>query len=159
ALALVRLWTAIGADFSGDLANDLLVDARNDDFRRLRHGNGDALRSDVVHVVAEAQRKRERIALHRRTITNAIDLELALETGLHAVQDVGDLCAGHAPLRTRILGLVARLDLNRTVFQLHQHFFVKDELKLALRALSRDGLTIDGSGNALRHRNRLLANT
>src|SRR5689334_21684483 len=52
ALALVGLGAAIFADLSGDLANLLLIDARDGDFGRLRHRNGDALRRLIDHVVA-----------------------------------------------------------------------------------------------------------
>src|SRR5690349_15329416 len=159
ALALVGLGTAILADFRGHLADLLLVDARHGDFRRLRHGDRDARRGLIDDVVAEAQRELQVLALQRCTIADAADLELLLEAFLHAVQDVDDLGAGHAPFRSCGLRLVARLDGDVAVFHLDQYFVVDDELQLALRTLRRHGLAVDSGGHALRQRYGFLANT
>src|SRR5690606_15971208 len=97
ALALVGLGTAILADLGGDLADLLLVDARNGDLGRLRHSDGDAGRGLVHHVVAEAESQLQVLALERGAIADAVDLKLLLEAFLHAVQYVDDLGAGHAP--------------------------------------------------------------
>src|SRR5690606_22608492 len=84
ALALVGLGTAVLADLGGHLADLLLVDAGHGDFGRLRHSDRDALRGLVDHVVAEAERELQVLALQRRTITDAADLKLLLEAFLHA---------------------------------------------------------------------------
>src|SRR5690606_24989263 len=119
ALALVGFRTAVSSDLGRNLADDLLVDTGDDDFRRLRAGNRDALRRHVGDIVAEAQRQREIAALHGGAVTDAVDLKAALETGLHALHDVVDLRTGHAPLRTSVLRLVARLDNDGAVLDLH----------------------------------------
>jgi hypothetical protein len=43
--------------------------------------------------------------------------------------------------------------------ELHLDVVMHDELKLALRPLHLDGLSIDGRGNARRDRDRSLADT
>ena len=101
----------------------------------------------VDHVVAETERQLQVLALHGRAVTDAVDLELALEAVLHALEDVLDHRAGHAPLRPSVLGLVDRLNDNGVVFQLHRNFVVRDEEQFALRALRGDLLAIDGRGD------------
>ncbi len=117
ALALVGLGSAELADLRRDLADRLLVDARHDDLGRLRHRDGDAGRRLVDHVMAEAERQLQVLALHGRAIADAVDLQPLLEAVRHAGEDVGDLGARHAPFGARVLGLVARIDLDLAVFQ------------------------------------------
>ena len=57
-----------------NLANALLVDTRNNDFRRLRHFNGNALGHFVHHIMAIAERKLKILALQRGAITHTRDL-------------------------------------------------------------------------------------
>src|SRR5690606_30957743 len=83
ALALVGFRAAILADLGGDLANDLLVDAGHDDFGRLRHSDRDAFGRLIDDIMAEAKRELQVLALHRRTVADAVDLELPLEAVLH----------------------------------------------------------------------------
>src|SRR5690606_19898951 len=107
ALALVGLGAAIFAEVSRDLTALLLVETRRDDFRRLRNSNSDASRHVVDHFVAEAERKLQVLALHGSAVTDAADFELLFKAVLHANKNVGDHSAGHAPLRTSFLRLVA----------------------------------------------------
>src|SRR3954466_13573597 len=75
ALALVGLRLAESADFGGDLANLLLVDAGHHHFGRFRRRDRDAGRDRIDHVVAVAERQLQVLALQRRAIADAVDLE------------------------------------------------------------------------------------
>src|SRR5690606_14805806 len=66
---------------------------------------------------------------------------------------------GHAPLGTRILGVVARRNGDLAVIQLDQNFVIDDELQFAFRALRGDRLAVDRSGHAGGHLYGLLTNT
>ena len=144
---------------ASDLADLLLVDAGHDDFGRLRNSDGDANRRLIDDVVAEAECQLQVLALKRRAVTNAVDFELALVTVLNTLQDVFDHRAGHAPLRTSILGVVDRLYDNSVVFELHGDFVICDEEKFTLRALDGDLLAFDRGGHTSRNRNGLLTDT
>src|SRR5690606_20604461 len=159
ALALVRLGTAVLADLSRNLADNLLVDTGDDDFRRLRSRERDACGRLIDDFVAEAKRQLQVLALHGGAVTHAVDLEATLEAVLHAGQDVRDLSTGHAPLGTRILGVVARRNGDLAVIQLDQNFVIDDELQFAFRALRGDRLAVDRSGHAGGHLYGLLTNT
>src|SRR6185312_2558573 len=80
ALALIRLRAAVVADFSGNLTDQLLVDAGNRELRRLLGGDRDAGRDRISHVMAETELQVQVLALDRGTITDAVDLKLLLET-------------------------------------------------------------------------------
>src|SRR5260370_36246267 len=80
ALALIGLGRSEGADFRRHLANLLLVDARHHDFGRLRRHNRYAVRDRIDHVVAVAERDLQVLPLECGAITDAGDLEVALET-------------------------------------------------------------------------------
>src|SRR5690606_32742789 len=95
ALALVRLRFAILADLGGNLANHLLVDARNGDFGRLADGERNALRRLVDDVMAETESQLQVLALHGGTVADAGDLELLFEAFLHTLEDIDDPCARH----------------------------------------------------------------
>src|SRR3954447_5406363 len=80
ALALVGLGLADPADVGGNLADDFLVDAVDDDLRRHRHLEGDPLRSADADRMAEAQVEPQRTgALGLGTVSDADDLEVLLE--------------------------------------------------------------------------------
>src|SRR6185312_8384241 len=107
ALALVGLGRTDAADAGGDFADQLLVDAADPDFGLLRHGEGDARRRRDVHVVAEAELHGQRLALHRRAVADADQLERLLVALGHAFHHVGDQRAGQAPHAAGALGVVA----------------------------------------------------
>src|SRR5512146_242587 len=159
ALALVRLGRTVTADFRGHLADLLLVDAGDDDLGRLRRRDGDARRDRVVDVVREAELQAELLALHRRAITDAGDLELLFEALGHAIDQVAHQRAGGAPLRARALGLMARLDLDRTLVHGDDDVVVQHELKRAFRALHLDGLAFHVGSDAGRDGNRSFSDS
>src|ERR1700676_5351840 len=76
ALALIGLRRAPAANFGGDLADQLLVNAGNRDRGRFFRHDGDAGRNGIRHVMAEAELQVQDLALHGGTITDALDLQL-----------------------------------------------------------------------------------
>src|SRR3974377_1736953 len=98
ALALIGLGRAETADLGGDLTHLLLIDTGHDDFGRLRRRDGDALWDRVIDVVREAELQVERLALHGRSETDAVDLQLLLEALGHAGDQIVHQGARGAPL-------------------------------------------------------------
>ncbi len=66
------------------LANDLFVDTRDRDFRRLRRRDRDAGRDRIDDVVRVAELELQVLALHRRAVTDAVDL-IRFDTSVRAV--------------------------------------------------------------------------
>src|SRR3569623_1254190 len=93
ALALVRFRTAEAADLGRHLSDLLLVDAGDDDLGRLRRRDRNALRERIVDVVRVAELQVELLALNRRALTDAVDLELLFEALGHAIDQVVHLCS------------------------------------------------------------------
>src|SRR5215207_4321491 len=157
ALALVGLRAAEVADLGGGLADLLLVDAGDDDLRRLRGRDRDAGRDRIIDVVAVAERQLQGLAGDLGAVADAIDLELLLETLGDAVDEALHLGAGHAPLGAGALRLVARRDADSAVLHGDGHLLGDEEAQLALGALHLHGLAGDARRHPGRHRNRLLA--
>src|SRR5690349_17068780 len=96
ALALVRLGLAGGANLGGDLADKLLVDADDREAGRVLDLERDALGRVDLDRVAVAEVERELLAVLRRAIADAGDLEaLAVAVG-HADDHVVDERPGQA---------------------------------------------------------------
>src|SRR3954469_8395933 len=107
ALALVRLRRALLADVRGDLADELLVDALDDDARRQRHLELDALRRLDRDRVRVPQRELEVAAAGLGPVADALDLKrLGVALG-HAVDHVEDERAGE-PVQRTVVGPVGR---------------------------------------------------
>src|SRR5664279_5645279 len=113
AFALVGLGRAVAADFSGDLADFLFVDPGDRDLGRFRRHNRDAFRNLEVDVVGKTELQVQALALHRRAIADAVDLQLLLEALGHPIDQVGDQSARSTPQRARTLALAARFDFER----------------------------------------------
>src|SRR5256714_4795264 len=90
ALALVGLGRALLADVGGDLADHLLGDPLDDDARRLRDLEGDALGRLDGHRVRVAERELDVAALELRAVADALDLERLGKAGRDALDHVGD---------------------------------------------------------------------
>src|SRR5690348_15594112 len=90
ALALVGLRRAPLADLGGDLADLLLARPADDDLRRLRHLEGDALRRLHGDGMAEAELHLEVGAPQRGAVADALDLEPLGEPGRDARDHVRD---------------------------------------------------------------------
>src|SRR4029077_16965757 len=159
ALALVGLGLAQRPDLGRGLADTLLVDARQDDLGRLRGRDRDAFGRRKIDLMAVAERQLEHLALRRRAIADAGDLEPFLEALGHAFDEVGDTGSRRPPKRARLLRRGTRVDLDRTLLHHHRHIVWSFEAQLALRALDLDGLAFDRGGDAVRDDDRLLAYT
>src|SRR4051794_28334912 len=107
ALALVRLGLADLADVRGDLAHQLLVDAPDRDPGRRRDLELDALGRPDVHRVAEPERELEVLALERRAVPDAHDLQALLVAVRHALDHVGDQRSGQ-PVQAPVEPVIGR---------------------------------------------------
>src|SRR5690606_11416725 len=154
ALALVRLRRTEAADLGRNLAHALLVGTGDHDLGLGRGADRDPFRGLEQHRVRKAQRQVQVLALHRGAITDADQLELALEAFRHAVHHVGDDRAqgsgdgdalGVVARQLRLAVLDSDLDVGR----------LRDRQR-ALRALDADGLGLDVQFHALRQGDRLL---
>src|SRR5262245_21833592 len=105
ALALIGLGLAERSDLGRDLPDLLVVDAADDDLGRLRDRDRNALRDRIGNVVGVAELQLQIATLHRSTVPDAGDFELALEALGHAEDELGDQCAVGAPHRPRLLGV------------------------------------------------------
>src|SRR6185369_15562796 len=143
--------------FGGHLADPLLVRPGDGDFGRLRRHDRDPFRDRIDHVMAVAELQLQVLALHRRAIADAGDLELLFEALGDAGDQVVDQRPRRAPLRARALGLRAWIELDPALVHLGAHIVVQHELQRALRALDLDGLAFDVRRDTGRDRNWFLA--
>src|SRR5687767_2946010 len=110
ALALVGLGLAPAADLGGKLADGLLVDAADLDRGLVRGLHLEAFGDREVDIVAVAELQLQLIALGIRAIADASDLEDFGEALGHALDQVRDQRALHAPECPRRLSVVRGLD-------------------------------------------------
>src|SRR5450631_4046037 len=143
ALTLVRVGLAQLANVCGDLADELLVDALDRETGGVLDGEGDALGR-----------------LDGDAVTGAVNLHLLLVALGDAEHHVGDKGAGQAVQRARLTLVVGALDLDGSLGGSgHRDRGRHHVLQLALGALDRDSLTIDGHVDTRRHRHRKSSNT
>src|SRR5262245_17494186 len=151
ALTLIGLGRSRGADDGRHLSHPLLVDAGDLDDLLLgaAHLYVDASRDLVDHVVAKSDLQLQAIlALERGTETHAMDLQGVRVALCHALDEIGDLRARHAPQRARHLRLLARGDLDAGGAFLHLDLLRTGEGELALWPLHLDRSSLDGRSHA-----------
>src|SRR5215472_14927900 len=151
AFTLIGLGWPRGADDGRHLSHLLLVDAGDLDDLLLGAGHlhVDADRDLVDHVVAKSDLQLQGIlALERRAEAHAMDLQRVRVALGHALDEIGDLRARHAPERARHLRLLARLHLDARGARLHLDLLRAGEGQLALRPLHLHRLSLDGRGDA-----------
>src|SRR5262245_16214664 len=157
ALALVGLGRAEAADVRGDLADEGLVRAADREARGILHLDRDARRRIEMHGMAEAQLQHELLALHRRAIAGADDLQRLAEAGRDAGHHVRDLRAHGAERR-----------VPRDLLGAHLHFVPLDHdggagedgvRQLRLGALHLHGAAGHRHGDPGRDRDGLLADS
>src|SRR3954451_22136074 len=107
ALALVRLRRPLLANNRGDLADNLLGVALDDDARRDRHLELDALRRLDRHGVRVAQGQLEVAALQQRPVADALDLKRLGEAGGDTLDHVGHERTRQT-MQSAMLGAVGR---------------------------------------------------
>ena len=138
-------------------ADALLAAAADGDRRRLlaldRHVVGDG-EDDVVAV---AQLQLESLALHRRAIADAVDLQVLLETPRNAGDHIADQVARGAPGHPRLLRIVHGLEDDLVALDLRLDLVADVELQLAQLALGRELSSAELDGDAGRDGDRRLA--
>src|SRR5690606_19683150 len=97
ALALIRLGTAIGADFSRDLTNYLLVGALDHDFGGSGALDFDAFRHFVQDVMRETKLQFQRVALYLGAEAHTNEVQFTLK----ALADAGNHIVDQGAQRTR----------------------------------------------------------
>src|SRR5579862_9026889 len=157
ALALVGLGRTDLADAGGDLADQLLVDAADQDLGLAGRGEGDALRRRDVDVVREAELHRQRPALHRRAIADPDQLQLLLVALGHALDHVGHQGARQPPHGPRPLGVVVGREAETVVALRDRDLVDHRPRELTLGAFDGDLLALQRHGDAVRDRNHLFA--
>src|SRR5690606_22714472 len=157
ALALVGLRRTEGTDVGSYLSHDLLVAALDQDLRLRRRLDRDALRRLEDDRMRETQRQVQITALHAGAVTNADQLQLALE----ALADAGDHVVeqraqgpGHGPAT-----LIGGSQVDVPVLDLHLDARRTALGQGTLRTLDLDLLLVDRPLDALRQRDRLLGNS
>src|SRR5690606_282604 len=156
-LALVGLGRPETADLRCNLADLLLVGTGHQDFGLGRRGDGDAVRDREQDRMREAQGQVQVLALHRGTVADADQLELALEALGDAVHHVAHDRADGAGDRH-----VLRLDRGEhdvAVLDLEVHALGAGHGQGALGTLDADLGVLDVDVDALGQGNRLLGNT
>merc|ERR1719478_153771 len=157
-LALVRLRLALGAKDSGEVPNLNLVVARHSDLRVAVALHLDALGDLDDDRVSVAEGKVDGLAaLHRRLVADADELELLLKASRHTHHHV----VGQGPVETVTLpgppGLVSLGECDLVITLSNDHGFGELHLKLALGTLHAEVVVLEGVGDALGDRHRVLA--
>jgi len=98
-LALVRLRLVVSADFSGELADELLVDTFHLDLGVFVHRDGETGRDRVKEWVGTAQGKVQIAALDGGAKTHTVDFQFLHKTLGYAEDHVLDEAAGSAVQR------------------------------------------------------------
>src|SRR4051812_27141480 len=158
ALALVRLRRTEVADVGGNLADLLHVRALDQDFRLGRRLDRDALGRGVDDRMREAERQVQVLALHRRAIADADELELALVTLADAEHDVREMRTDRARDHVGFAAVVRLLHFEHAAV-LHDFgvLRVHGEIQRALAALHADAVRGDRRGHALRQSHWLFS--
>src|SRR5687768_13747367 len=157
ALALVRLGLAPLADLGGELADGLLVDAADQDRGLVGRLHVQAFGHVEIDIVALAELELELVALRVRTIADAGDLEGLGEALGHALDQVRDQRALHAPERPRRLGSIGRLDHDRIAFDGVADLLAHPQGEIALGPLHAEHAVLDSGSDPARDRHRHFA--
>src|SRR5258708_3981198 len=150
ALALVGLGLAEGADHRRRLPDPLPIGAGNEDRGRLLAGDLDVAGDREDDVVAVAQLQHQVLALDRRTVSDALDLQVLGEALGHAGDHVVDEGAHRAPMDSGALVLALRLHQHLAVLHQGGHLAAHRQLERAELALGGDGLPRHLDGDARR---------
>src|SRR3954447_9465674 len=159
ALALVRLGRANLADLGRGLADDLLVDAADDDLRRHGHLELDPLAGLDLDRVRVADLQLQVGPRQRCAVPDALDLEALLEPVRHTLDHVRDQRARQAVQRA-ILAAIGRARHRDDALVLRDLHALRHVLaELASRSGDRHAAGIDRDDHAGGHFNWSFADT
>src|SRR5690606_31072449 len=120
AFAFVRLWRTEGANFRCHFTYRLFVRATDNNLGLGRRVNGDTLWQFEIDRMRKAEGQVQRLARSFRTVTDADQLQLALETFGDTNHEVVHQRARRTSLRPGTFdGCVARSERDLTVLHLH----------------------------------------
>src|SRR5215510_67687 len=156
ALLLVRIGLPHPPDVGGDLADQLSVHAGDDDVRLLVDGDVDADRDVENHRVRVAEREMHLLALQLRTVADADDVELLLESLGDAGHGVGHETPREAVKLAQLLVVTRPLGDERAIVLREEDAGRNRLTQLALRPLHLDRVGRDLDGHAFRNRDRFL---
>src|SRR5205814_47480 len=105
ALALIGFRLAIAANDGRDLSDALAIGAGNADRGRLLAGDLDVVGDREVDLMTVAELQIEALALHRRAVADAVDLEIDREPLRDAGDHIVDQRPRRAPQGARTLGV------------------------------------------------------
>src|SRR5690606_3646600 len=159
ALALVGLRLAPATDLGRELPDRLLVDAADLDRGLIGSLHLEAFRHIEIDIVAVAKREAQVAPLGLGTIADAGDVQEAGVAVRDAFDEVRDERALHAPVAARFLGIVSRLDRNRSILELVADLVREAEREGALRALHAERAVLDRGGDTARDLDRPFTDT
>jgi hypothetical protein len=148
---------ALLADVGRRLADDLLRDPADNDLRRRRHLEVDALGRLYLHGVRVTKAHHELLPLELRAVADALDLEALLETIGDALDHVVDQAAGQAVEGPVLAAVGGPRDHERAVLLLDGHVAADALLELALGPLDLDEAGLDLDLDAVGQGDRLLS--
>src|ERR671919_914692 len=159
ALALVRLGLAHLPDVRGDLADELLVVAANDDRRWGRNLELDALRRRERNGVRVTHLQLERVAAHRGAVADTDDGQALLVPLRYALDHVRDERAREA-MQAPVESLITRsLDADRGVLLDDAHLGMETRAERSARALHGHRGVLDRDVDPARDLDGLSADT
>ena len=108
--------------------------------------------------MAEAELQLQVLGIGRRTVADAVDLEIDGEAVRHAAHHVVREVARRAPLHAGAAALGAWREDQRLTVPGDGHVVMDHERELAPLALDLEGLALEVDGDARRDDDRILAN-
>jgi len=159
-LAFVGLRLAAGANLSGELPDEMLVDTLNDDVRLIRAEDVEPCRNRQLKFVREAHTQLQRVFLDRSDISNANDLELLFVSLGNSLDHVRRQCPSEAMQRSRspIISLPSHLQLAVCGINRHCDCGVDAVFQFAQGAFDLEHSAIDSDLDALRYLDRRFPN-
>src|SRR5690554_4084400 len=157
-LTLIRLGRTERANVSSDLANLLLVDTANHNFRIGRSFSGNTLGQLILDRMGKTQGQVKLLTLRLRTVTYARQLQLTLPACGYAGNHVVNQRTSSTSKSAGLFGTIACSKAKRTLFLLYFNRLVNGELKRSLGALHIDFLSVQLDLNTGRQHDRIIGN-
>src|SRR3990167_7142354 len=156
--ALIRFRTTEVTNLRSDLTNQLLVDTLDQDLGLVRGFSNHTFRQLIVDRMGEAESEVQHLTFGLRLVTNADQLQLALEAGANADHHVVDQGTGSAGHGASLLVAIAGSETQLTGFMQDFNGRVNIQFESALGTLYRQLLTGEIDLNTSGQRNGVLSN-